>query len=433
MQMDVLLPLSLSNCDVHAGYSDPSRLEVVNRHGPCSSFKQEQKPTQKQILDADQLRVEWLNSRAKNGRGKGESSISLSATQLPTQRGDYLGSADYVITVGFGTPKVTQSIIFDTGSDVSWIQCQPCDGSNCYPQAEELFDPRQSSTYSNISCSSAYCSALSQSGCEGNSTCLYGVQYADNSSTTGFYAEDTLTLTSSDVIPNYRFGCGEKNTGDFGKVAGLLGLGRLVNVSFIEQTFQRYSGVFSYCLPSSNNATGYLAFGQSSVLDNTQFTPILTNTGMPSFYFVELMSISVAGVELTISPTLFSVAGTILDSGTVITRLPPTAYAALRDAFQQRMTAYQKAPAAGFLDTCYDFSQLQSVSVPSVALNFRGASVNLDGLGIIYVISNTQYCLAFAPNGADTDLVIIGNTQQKTYSIVHDLAKGTIGFGPKGC
>lgn len=376
--------------------------------------------------------MEWLNSKAKTARGGNyKSSISLSATKLPTRRGGYIGSGNYVITVGFGTPRVTQSIIFDTGSDVTWIQCQPCVGS-CYPQAEKLFNPRRSSTYANISCSSPYCSALSLSGCL-DSTCLYDVKYGDNSETIGFYAKDTLTLSSSDVIPNFRFGCGEQNSGIFGKVAGLLGLGRLADVSFIAQAYRRYGGVFSYCLPSSDSATGYLAFGRSSVINNTQYTPLLTYSFMPTFYFVELDSISVAGKKLLLSTTLFSDAGTILDSGTVITRLPPTAYSALRAAFQRGMTKYPKAPAVGILDTCYDFSKLQSVTVPSVALNFRGATVNLDFFGIIYVISNTQACLAFAPNGDDSDLVIIGNTQQKTYSIVYDLAKGSIGFGPKGC
>ena len=243
---------------------------------------------------------------------------------------------------------------------------------------------------------------------------------------------DTLTLSRSDIIENFRFGCGEANSGLFGRVAGLVGLGR-GEVSIVSQTYQKYDGVFSYCLPSDESSTGYLTFGRSSVPSNVQYTPMLNYSSMPSFYFLELTSISVGGKMLPISPALFSNAGTIIDSGTVITRLPPTAYLVLRDAFRGGMVKYPTASPVGILDTCYDFSEYQTVTVPSVSMGFRGATVDVDFFGIVYVVNSTRACLGFAPNGNDTDLVIIGNTQQRKFNVVYDLAKGVIGFGPKGC
>lgn len=145
------------------------------------------------------------------------------------------------------------------------------------------------------------------------------------------------------------------------------------------------------------------------------------------------MGISVGGKKLAISPSIFSNAGVIIDSGTVITRVPPTAYAALRTAFRKLMSKYPTSPAASILDTCYDLSKYDTVSIPTVALQYQGANMDLDVTGILYVVSTTQACLAFAPNSDDTDVMIIGNTQQRRFNILYDVSKKVIGFGPKGC
>lgn len=423
-----------------AASDDPSKLQVAHRHGPCSPLNRSDNPTHKQILNDDQIRVDWIHRKAadarfttaskRSGRSSSRSHSSLAASNIPTRTGSSFGTGNYIVSLGFGTPAVKQSVVFDTGSDVTWIQCQPC-VSACYTQQEQLFDPIKSSTYVNISCSSPYCSALDQSGCSG-STCLYAVQYGDNSYTVGFFAQDTLTLTSSDVIPNFRFGCGEKNNGLFGQAAGLLGLGR-EEVSLIMQTSQKFGGVFSYCLPASSSSTGYLSFGGGSAARNVQFTPMLSQTGMATFYFLDLQSILVGGQKLALSPSLFSNAGVIIDSGTVITRLPPTAYAALRSAFRKGMAQYPTAPAASILDTCYDLRGYKTIKIPTVALQYQGAAVSLDLMGILYAVTSSQTCLAFAPNGDDSDTVIIGNTQQRRFDVVYDVSKKQIGFAPGGC
>ncbi|KAJ6849720.1 putative protein ASPARTIC PROTEASE IN GUARD CELL 2 isoform X2 [Iris pallida] len=407
-----------------------SSLKVVHRHGPCSPMKHKKKLSHEEILEQDQIRVDWVRSKvSKTSQPESVHHSSAAASKIPATSGRAFSTGNFIVTVGFGTPKLQQSVIFDTGSDVTWIQCQPC-VSVCYQQQQQLFDPSKSTTYRNISCSSPYCSALDTSGCSG-STCLYAVQYGDNSYTVGFFAQDTLTLTSSDVVPNFRFGCGQKNNGLFGTAAGLVGLGRQ-SASLVSQTSSKYGGVFSYCLPASSSGTGYLTFGPVSA-GNVQYTPMLTDSSQPSFYFLGLNDIGVGGQGLSLSPTLFSNAGVIIDSGTVITRLPPTAYTALRTAFRKQMASYPLSSPASILDTCYDFSTYQTVKIPTVAFAFKGATVNLDVSGIMYVASSTQACLAFAANGDDTDIVIIGNTQQKKFNVVYDVSKKQIGFGTGAC
>lgn len=142
----------------------------------------------------------------------------------------------------------------------------------------------------------------------------------------------------------------------------------------------------------------------------------------------------VGGTQIPISPSVFSTSGAIIDSGTVITRLPPDAYTALKSAFQKGMTAYPKAAELSILDTCYDLSKYTAVEIPKVGFLFNeGTELDLDGTGILYGASTTQVCLAFAGNMDPSSIAIIGNVQQKTLQVVYDVGAGKIGFGYNGC
>nr|XP_010913303.2 aspartyl protease family protein At5g10770-like [Elaeis guineensis] len=349
--------------------------------------------------------------------------VQESQTSIPANLGSAFGTAEYVVTVGYGTPKKDQTVDFDTGSDVSWIQCQPC--PDCYPQQENYFDPSQSSSYASIPCSSPQCSLSSRHGCF-NSTCMYGVMYGDSSKTVGYLSRETLTLSPSEMVSSFIFGCGQANEGFVGKLAGLMGLGR-GKLSLVSQTSQKFGSVFSYCLPPTAGSTGYLTFGEPTPSANISYTPMHTDTSRPTFYIVNLMAISVSGQQLAIQPSVFSSTVFILDSGTVITRLPPSAYQVLRSAFQSSMMNYRMREPSGILDTCYD--ENANVKPASVALHFEGnVTLNLDDSGILF-----DNCLAFAGNKEDSDLGIIGNVQQRTFEVVYDLAAEKIGFQPNAC
>ncbi|XP_072993799.1 aspartyl protease family protein At5g10770-like isoform X1 [Typha latifolia] len=414
--------------------SQEQRLNLVHQHGPCSPLHRKKNLSHKQILNNDQSRVDWIHRRMSSSISKQQDTLrdSLDSATIPARSGSSLNS-NYIVSIGIGTPKRDFSVAFDTGSDVTWIQCEPC-VSQCYPQQDPLFDPLQSSTYANISCGSPYCSQLNSYGCSA-SGCLYAVRYGDGSYTVGFFAQDTLTLTPSNVVPNFRFGCGENNNGIFGEVAGLLGLGG-GTTSLVSQAYQKFGGVFSYCLPPTASSTGYLAFGSSSAMANAKYTPMLRDPNAPTFYFLNLVGITVGGQNLPIPLAVFSTAGTIIDSGTVITRLPPDAYSALRSEFRQKMSGYNSAPAMGPFDTCYDFTGYKNITVPPVALQFDGGvTINLDFSGILYFpsISQSQACLAFAGNSNPNSIAILGNTQQTTFNVVYDIPRKVIGFSPGGC
>ncbi|KAK9273747.1 hypothetical protein L1049_018557 [Liquidambar formosana] len=407
-------------------------LKVVHKHGPCYQFSEDKTnaPNLTHILLQDQARVNSLQSRLSNNLHDSEST-------LPAKSGFSLGTANYVITVGLGTPKKDLTFAFDTGSDLTWTQCKPCAGY-CYPQNEPYFDPSKSTSYTNITCGSPSCSQLLSATnnpprCS-SSTCVYTIGYADMSYTIGFFGKEKLSLTSADVFEDFPFGCGQENRGLFGRIAGLFGLGR-DKLSFVSQSAFKYGSFFSYCLPSSPSSTGHLKFGKGGgAPTNEKFTPLLTKSRFPSFYFIDVVAISVGGQKLSIPSSVFSTAGTIIDSGTVITRLPATAYAALRSAFRQRMSKYPMTQPLEILDTCYDLSQYSSVSIPRIMFSFGGGvEVDVDLSGILFGAKTSQLCLAVAGNGGDTAISTFGNYQQKRFDVIYDVAGGQLGFAPGGC
>lgn len=159
-----------------------SSLEVLHKHGPCSQLnngKAEAPSTHSDILSQDQERVSYINSRLsknnnkKQAHGDSVEGLGSAGATLPAKSGSIIGSGNYFVVVGLGTPKTDLSLIFDTGSDLTWTQCQPCTRS-CYKQQDQIFDPSKSTSYKNITCTSSDCTQLSSA----TGIYIYIFQYA---------------------------------------------------------------------------------------------------------------------------------------------------------------------------------------------------------------------------------------------------------------
>jgi hypothetical protein len=267
----------------------------VHRHGPCSPLKSRgDAPPHIELLDHDQGRVHSIHRKiaAASASILDQARAVTKGVSLPAQRGISLGTGNYVVSVGLGTPAREMTVVFDTGSDLSWVQCTPC--SDCYEQKDPLFDPARSSTYSAVPCAARECQGLDSRSCSPDKRCRYEVVYGDQSQTDGNLARDTLTLgTPSDTLLGFVFGCGDKDTGLFGKADGLVGLGR-EKVSLSSQAAAKYGAQFSYCLPSSSSGAGYLSLGGTTPA-NVRFTAMVTRRDTPSFYYVNLVGSRSAG------------------------------------------------------------------------------------------------------------------------------------------
>ncbi|KQK18490.1 aspartyl protease family protein At5g10770 isoform X2 [Brachypodium distachyon] len=438
------VPAAACSTPIGVGNPDPTRASVplAHRHGPCapkgSSATDKKKPSFAERLRSDRARADHILRKASGRRMMSEGG----GASIPTYLGGFVDSLEYVVTLGIGTPAVQQTVLIDTGSDLSWVQCKPCNASDCYPQKDPLFDPSKSSTFATIPCASDACKQLPvdgyDNGCTNNTSgmppqCGYAIEYGNGAITEGVYSTETLALGSSAVVKSFRFGCGSDQHGPYDKFDGLLGLGGAPE-SLVSQTASVYGGAFSYCLPPLNSGAGFLTLGAPNSTNNSNsgfvFTPMHAfSPKIATFYVVTLTGISVGGKALDIPPAVFA-KGNIVDSGTVITGIPTTAYKALRTAFRSAMAEYPLLPPAdSALDTCYNFTGHGTVTVPKVALTFvGGATVDLDVPSGVLV----EDCLAFADAG-DGSFGIIGNVNTRTIEVLYDSGKGHLGFRAGAC
>ncbi|OMO73928.1 Peptidase A1 [Corchorus olitorius] len=390
-------------------------------------------------LILDDLRVGSLQARIKNKVSVSDKTEDVSDTRIPLTSGVELGTLNYIVTIELGGRKMT--VIVDTGSDLTWVQCQPC--KSCYNQKEPIFNPSQSSSFQTMFCNSTACQSLAfatgNSGTCGKNppSCNYYVSYGDGSYTRGELAHDQLNLGKTPV-KDFVFGCGRNNKGLFGGASGLMGLGRS-SISLVSQTSAVFGGFFSYCLPSTQSgASGSLVLGGNASVYNTSsdisYTRMISNPQLSTFYFLNLTGVSIGGV--TLKDSTFGKAGMLIDSGTVISRLPPTIYKAVKSEFMKQFSAFPPAPPFSILDTCFNLSAYQEVEVPTIKMQFEGnAEMNVDVTGVFYFVKTdaSQVCLALASLSFDDEIGIIANYQQRNQRVIYDTMQSKLGFAQESC
>ncbi|PHT48035.1 hypothetical protein CQW23_12243 [Capsicum baccatum] len=344
------------------------------------------------------------------------------------------GSGEYFVRIGVGSPAREQYMVIDAGSDIVWVQCQPC--THCYHQSDPVFDPSLSASFSGVPCSSSLCDRVDNSGCHAGS-CKYQVMYGDGSYTKGTMALETLTFGRT-VIRDVAIGCGHSNRGMFIGAAGLLGLGG-GSMSLVGQLGGQTGGAFSYCLVSrGTGSAGSLEFGREVLPAGAAWVPLIRNPRAPTFYYIGISDLGVGGARVVMPDDAFRLTeegdgGVIIDTGTAVTRLPAAAYLAFRDAFAAETASLPRAPAMSIFDTCYDLNGFVTVRVPTVSFFLMGGPIlTLPARNfLIPVDGKGTFCFAFAPS--PTRLSIIGNIQQEGIQISIDGANGFVGFGPNIC
>lgn len=88
----------------------------------------------------------------------------------------------YAIFLWIGTPVQIVFVTVDTGSPISWFQCDPC--NSCYPMQRPPFNTRASSTLKELACYSDTCLIPMMREVLGNCTgwtCRYSAKYGNES------------------------------------------------------------------------------------------------------------------------------------------------------------------------------------------------------------------------------------------------------------
>ncbi|KAJ4781864.1 Eukaryotic aspartyl protease family protein [Rhynchospora pubera] len=371
------------------------------------------------------------------------------------ESGVTLGSGEYLMDVFVGTPARHFSLILDTGSDLNWIQCAPC--FDCFEQSGPYYDPAQSASYRNVSCSDPRCGLVSAPDpsrtCHGPSqSCPYFYWYGDKSNTTGDLALETFTVNltapgDSHSIENLIFGCGHWNRGLFHGAAGLLGLGR-GQLSFASQLRSLYGHTFSYCLVDRNsdlNVSSKLIFGEDKdllkhpELNYTSFVSTGNDKLADTFYYVKVKNIIVGDERLPIPDKTWElsqdgIGGTIIDSGTTLSYFSDPAYAIIREAFVEQIKAYPLIEDFPILSPCYNISGIEKVDLPSFAIEFADGAVWNFPTENYFIRLDPDEIMCLAILGTpQSSLSIIGNYQQQNFHILYDLKEDRLGFAPMRC
>lgn len=402
-----------------------------------------------------------LNNSASASASASNSSLVRGATQViaTLESGVSLGSGEYFMDVFIGTPPKHFSLILDTGSDLNWLQCSPCE--DCYEQVGPKYDPSMSSSYSAIPCSSQQCGLVAPpvtetagDRCAGNgrnssSSCRYFYWYGDKSNTTGDLSWETFSVNVTGRrgplrVPRVIFGCGHANRGLFHGAAGLLGLGR-GQLSFASQLRELYGHKFSYCLvdrDSNASVSSTLVFGEDERLAahrDLQYTALVqTANSVDTFYYVRIAAATVGGERVDVPSAAFEITaegngGTIVDSGTTLTYLAQPAYEKIRAAFEAKIS-YPRVDLPP-LGPCYNVSGVGDVKLPEFSITFTDGAVWRFPAKNYFIQLDPEdavVCLAImgTPLGS---LSILGNYQQQNFHILYDVDNSRLGFAPMTC
>ncbi|KAF2299776.1 hypothetical protein GH714_003313 [Hevea brasiliensis] len=423
-----LLISSARALDPCASQADDSSLSILPIYSKCSPFSP---PKQESLVNTlinmaskDPQRLKYLSSL--------QAQMTTSVPIAPGQQ--VLNIGNYVVRVKLGTPGQIMFMVLDTSNDAAWVPCSGCAGCS-----STTFITNTSSTYGSLDCSVTQCTQARGFSCPatGTSSCLFNQSYGGDSSFSASLVQDSLRL-ANDVIPNFAFGCINSISGGSIPNQGLLGLGR-GPLSLLSQSGSLYSGVFSYCLPSfkSYYFSGSLKLGPAGQPKTIRTTPLLRNPHRPSLYYVNLTGISVGRVRVPIAQELLTFnpntgAGTIIDSGTVITRFVEPIYALIRDEFRKQVKGTFSS--LGAFDTC--FAATNEAVAPAIKLHFTGLNLVLPmENSLIHSSAGSLACLsmAAAPNNVNSVLNVIANLQQQNLRILFDVPNSRLGIARELC
>ncbi|XP_058777093.1 aspartic proteinase CDR1-like [Vicia villosa] len=326
-------------------------------------------------------------------------------------------AGEFLMMYSVGTPPFKVYGILDIGSDLTWLQCKPC--NICYNQASPIFDPSKSLSYRNMPCSSRTCKFMEITSCSyDGDACKYTLEYDPGSKTQGDVSMDTLTLHSTTgyivSFPKTVIGCGHTNTWSYsykGKSSGVIGFGK-GDMSIIKQLGSSIDGKFSYCLIVNDyyrqsNLSSKLNFGDAAIVsgDKVVSTPMFKREG-----------------------TNASTHNIMIDSGSSVTILPRHFFNRLESAVKKVVKLERFQDQGGSYSLCYNTTSKQQPKFPVITAHFSGADVKLDSNGAFASILKDGKCFAFRPN--NYGLGLFGMKAQMNHLIGYDLKRKIVSFKP---
>ncbi|KAL7225955.1 hypothetical protein ACSBR1_021163 [Camellia fascicularis] len=376
----------------------------------------------------------------------------------------------YSISLSFGTPPQTLSLLMDTGSSLVWVPCthryicSNCNFPNQNPSNLSTFLPKSSSSAKILGCGNPKCGWVfgpdiqtQCKGCEaGSSNCTqfcpsYGIQYGSGS-TFGLLLSETLIFPDK-TVEDFVLGCSILSTR---QPSGIAGFGRGPESLPAQMGLKK----FSYCLVSHRfddtpvSSDLVLVSGSDSGAGDVDYTPFVNNSfagnsAFRDYYYVHLRKITVGGKHVKV-PYSFLVpgsdgnGGTIVDSGTTFTFMERKVFEVVAHEFEKQMAQYSKAADVENrtgLRPCYDISGKKPVFFPDLIFHFKGGAkmalpladyfsfVGRVSVACMTIVTDTSV----GPQVGGGPSIILGNYQQQNFYLEYDLQNDKLGFRKQIC
>ncbi|KAF8018649.1 hypothetical protein BT93_H3519 [Corymbia citriodora subsp. variegata] len=275
-------------------------------------------------------------------RGKAPSTFGSPSSSLVLNRvgasvvfplhGNVFPTGSYNTTVYIGQPPKPYFLDPDTGSDLTWLQCDaPC--VRCTETPHPLYRPNSDL----VICRDPICASLHSGDyrCDHPEQCDYEVQYADGGSSLGVLVKDVVSFKSygSGVLnPRVALGCGyDQIPGSSNPfLDGVLGLGK-GRSSIVSQLSSQglVRNVLGHCL--STRGGGYLFFGDD-LYDSSRVMWTPMSRDYSKHYSPGTADLLFAGKPTGQKDLLL-----ILDSGSSYTYFSSQAYEALSSAVKKAL------------------------------------------------------------------------------------------------
>ncbi|KAJ0526354.1 putative nepenthesin [Helianthus annuus] len=208
--------------------------------------------------------------------------VGSSASVFLQVTGNVYPQGHYYVTMYIGNPPKPYFLDIDTGSDLTWVQCEaPC--QNCLPAPHPLYKPSKDL----VKCNEQICVDFhrpNQPVCASPDQCDYDIRYADLGTSSGVLVREWFPLRYTNgtmTAPRVVFGCGYDQQVRKGATPpyldGVLGLGLGKVARHLEPTSRTCD---HYSLGTAEVFVGGKTSGMKDL-------PVLFDSGSTYTYFSE--------------------------------------------------------------------------------------------------------------------------------------------------
>ncbi|PKI72667.1 hypothetical protein CRG98_007044 [Punica granatum] len=367
-----------------------------------------------------------------------------SSIVLPVD-GNVYPTGSYNVTLLVGNPPKPYFLDPDTGSDLTWLQCDaPC--VQCTETPHPLYRP----TSELVICKDPICASLQPGDyrCESPQQCDYEVEYADGGSSLGVLVKDVFPLKLSSggqLSPRIALGCGYDQLpgSSHSFIDGVLGLGRGKSSLTSQLSAQGLvRNIVGHCLSSKGG--GYLFFG-----DDLYDPSRVTWASMPrdsKHYSPGIAELTFAG-----KPTRSRNLLILFDSGSSYTYLSSQAYEDLasrviRELKELKGKPFKEAIDDPTLPLCWKgrrpYKNIRDVKkyFKPFALGFPGTGQSKTEFEIppesyLIISSKGNVCLGVL-NGTEAGLQnynVVGDISMQDKMVIYENERQMIGWAPASC